>query len=111
MPGMAGPPGRDAEKRAGAARSAHRDQVAPRPATRPEAAPRVSTLRPVPDANIEVLLACGHALLRAGYRAVLEAGRNLTVVGEAETGLEAVKLARELHPDAVLMDIEIPDGD
>jgi DNA-binding NarL/FixJ family response regulator len=71
----------------------------------------VSTLHSVADADIEVLLACGHALLRAGYRAVLEAGRNITVVGEAETGLETVALARALRPAVIVMDVEIPDGD
>jgi DNA-binding NarL/FixJ family response regulator len=49
--------------------------------------------------------------MRAGYRAVLEAGRNITVVAEAETGLETVALARELHPAVIVMDVEIPDGD
>jgi DNA-binding NarL/FixJ family response regulator len=71
----------------------------------------VSTLRPVPNADIEILLACGQALMRAGYRAVLEAGQNIQVVGEAETGLEAVALARALRPAVVIVDVEIPDGD
>jgi DNA-binding NarL/FixJ family response regulator len=68
----------------------------------------VSTLRPVPDAETRVLLACGQSLLRAGYRAVLDAGAGIAVAGEAEDGEGAVDLARQLHPDAVVMDVDIP---
>ena len=60
---------------------------------------------------IRVLLADDQHLVRAGFRALLEAEDDLEVVGEAATGREAVELARRTHPDVVLMDIRMPDGD
>ncbi|MEN2737728.1 response regulator transcription factor [Microbacterium sp. X-17] len=60
---------------------------------------------------ISVLLADDQHLVRAGFRALLEAEDDLEVVGEAATGREAVDLARRTHPDVVLMDIRMPDGD
>jgi DNA-binding NarL/FixJ family response regulator len=71
----------------------------------------VTALRPVPDAELKVLIACGESLLRAGYRALLEASRGVTVAGEAQNGRETVELARRLRPDAVLMGLEISDFD
>jgi DNA-binding NarL/FixJ family response regulator len=68
----------------------------------------VSTLRPVPDAETRVLIACGQSLLRAGYRAMLDAGAGIAVAGEAEDGEGAVDLARQLRPDAVVMDVDLP---
>ena len=60
---------------------------------------------------IRVLLADDQHLVRAGFRALLEAEDDLEVVGEAATGREAVEVARRTHPDVVLMDIRMPDGD
>ena len=60
---------------------------------------------------IRVLLADDQHLVRAGFRALLEAEDDLEVVGEAATGREAVELTRRKHPDVVLMDIRMPDGD
>ncbi|WP_426624042.1 response regulator [Leifsonia sp. McL0607] len=60
---------------------------------------------------IRVLLADDQHLVRAGFRALLEAEDDLEVVGEAATGREAVDLARRTRPDVVLMDIRMPDGD
>ncbi|KQR54703.1 LuxR family transcriptional regulator [Leifsonia sp. Leaf336] len=60
---------------------------------------------------IRVLLADDQHLVRAGFRALLEAEDDLEVVGEAATGREAVELARRTRPDVVLMDIRMPDGD
>lgn len=60
---------------------------------------------------IRVLLADDQHLVRAGFRALLEAEDDLEVVGEAATGREAVELARRSRPDVVLMDIRMPDGD
>ena len=60
---------------------------------------------------IRVLLADDQHLVRAGFRALLEAEEDLEVVGEAATGREAVELARRTRPDVVLMDIRMPDGD
>ena len=57
---------------------------------------------------IRVLLADDHAVLRAGLRALLNAEPDMTVVGEAVDGQDAVEKARELKPDVVVMDISMP---
>ncbi|MDI3256835.1 MAG: response regulator transcription factor [Kyrpidia sp.] len=57
---------------------------------------------------IQVLLVDDHALLRQGVRSILETSDDLTVVGEAGNGKQAVDLYAELHPDLVLMDIRMP---
>ena len=61
--------------------------------------------------TIRVLLADDHALVREGLRMILEAHRDLAVVGESASGLETVELALDLVPDVVLMDIAMPDLD
>jgi DNA-binding NarL/FixJ family response regulator len=57
---------------------------------------------------IRVLIADDQALVRAGFRALLDAQDGIEVVGEAANGREAVELARALQPDVVLMDIRMP---
>ena len=58
--------------------------------------------------RITVLLAEDHSIVREGLRSLLELGSDFEVVGEAETGRQAVSLARKLHPTVVVMDIAMP---
>jgi two-component system response regulator NreC len=61
--------------------------------------------------KITILLEDDHTILRQGVRRILEAEPDMTVVGEAVTGAETVKCAKELQPDVVIMDISMPDQD
>ena len=61
--------------------------------------------------TIRVLLADDQALVRAGFRALLEAEPDIEVVGEANDGAHAVRLAKQTHPDVILMDIRMPGVD
>lgn len=63
------------------------------------------------DRPIRVALADDQGLIRAGFRALIEAEDGLAIVGEASTGREAVALTRRARPDVMLMDIRMPDGD
>jgi DNA-binding NarL/FixJ family response regulator len=58
--------------------------------------------------RITLVIADDQALLRTGFRMILEAERDMTVLGEAGNGEEAVALTRRLQPDVVLMDIRMP---
>jgi DNA-binding NarL/FixJ family response regulator len=60
---------------------------------------------------IGVLIADDQPLMRAGFRMVLEVEDDITVVGEAANGEQAVHSAQRLRPDVVLMDIRMPDLD
>ena len=61
--------------------------------------------------TVRVLIADDQALVRAGFKMILDAEDDLDVIGEAADGLEAVELARRLKPDVVLMDIRMPQLD
>ncbi len=60
---------------------------------------------------IRVLLVDDHAVMRAGFRMILEATDDIVVVGEAATGVEGVAAASALRPDVVCMDVQMPDMD
>jgi DNA-binding NarL/FixJ family response regulator len=60
---------------------------------------------------ITVLIADDQALVRGGFRALLDAQSDIMVVGEAANGEEAFRLTLELHPNVVLMDIRMPEVD
>ena len=60
---------------------------------------------------INVLLVEDQALVRSGIRALLDQEADITVVGEASDGEEAIRMAAELQPDLVLMDIKLPRVD
>jgi two-component system response regulator NreC len=58
---------------------------------------------------IRVLLADDHAMVRKGFRLILEAQPDMEIAGEAGNGREAVELAEKLHPDVVVMDVAMPE--
>jgi len=60
---------------------------------------------------IKVLLADDQALVRSGFRMILEARDDFDVIGEAENGREAVELAAVTSPDVILMDVRMPELD
>jgi DNA-binding NarL/FixJ family response regulator len=65
-------------------------------------------LEPRPAAPVKVLLADDQALVRAGFKVLLDVEDDITVVGEAADGAEAVSLARATRPNVILMDIRMP---
>ena len=74
--------------------------------------PSVSSIYPRPLADlggqVRVLVVDGHPLLRAGVAAVLKGTSDLTIVGEASNGREAIERFRALQPDVTVMDLQMP---
>jgi DNA-binding NarL/FixJ family response regulator len=66
-----------------------------------------STHRP---RKLRILVVDDHEVVRAGLRALLDSVPGLSVIGEADTELEAVRAARQLTPDVVVMDLRLGDG-
>lgn len=60
---------------------------------------------------IRVLLVDDHAVMRAGFRMILEAAGDVVIVGEAADGAAAVTAASALHPDVICMDVQMPGVD
>jgi two-component system, NarL family, response regulator NreC len=64
----------------------------------------------VSSPNIRVLIADDHAILRAGLRMLIDSQPDMNVIGEAQNGEEAIRLAAEKRPDVVILDITMPGG-
>ncbi len=60
------------------------------------------------DAPITVLLADDQAMVRAGFRMIIDSQSDMQVIGEADNGHAAVEMARQLHPDVCIFDIRMP---
>jgi DNA-binding NarL/FixJ family response regulator len=63
---------------------------------------------PAPPPGIRVAIASAPPLVRAGFRALLEAEADVVVAGEAASGEDAVELARRTRPDVILIDLDLP---
>ena len=59
--------------------------------------------------NIKVLIADDHQIVREGLRSMLEKEPGINVVGEAEEGRTTLRLARDLTPDVIIMDVAMPE--
>jgi DNA-binding NarL/FixJ family response regulator len=63
----------------------------------------------VPAGEIRIVLVDDHSLVRQGFRRILEDEPDLTVVGEAGSGLDAIEVVKALQPDVVVMDMAMPE--
>ncbi|MBI4462634.1 MAG: response regulator transcription factor, partial [Acidobacteria bacterium] len=61
--------------------------------------------------SIRVLIADDHTIFREGLRKLLEAEDDITVVGEARTGIECVELWQKVKPDVIVLDLRMPEKD
>ncbi len=62
------------------------------------------------EPQIRILLIDDHQMLRDGLRVLLEGEEDMVIISEAGTGKDAIRLASELHPDVIVMDLGLPDG-
>src|SRR5690606_27375216 len=60
------------------------------------------------NGTINIVLADDHVLVRNGIKAMLESDPDIRVVGEAGSGAEALEVARQLHPNILVLDIRMP---
>lgn len=65
----------------------------------------------MPPDRMRVLLVDDHSLFRKGLASLMSDRNDLEVIGEAENGVEAIRITRELVPDLILMDVHMPGGD
>jgi len=70
---------------------------------------RLNKKSEIPEKKIKILIADDHQIIRDGLRLLINRQKDMEVVGEAETGQEAVQLARELKPDVIIMDVCMPE--
>src|SRR3989304_416217 len=61
------------------------------------------------NGEIRVLLADDHTMVRTGLRLILDPQADMTVIGEAKDGLEAIQKVQEVEPDVIVMDISMPN--
>ncbi len=61
--------------------------------------------------QIQVIIADDHPIVRQGLEVVVNAQSDMTLVGQATNGEEAVRLARDLQPDVIIMDLQMPVKD
>ena len=59
--------------------------------------------------KIQILLVDDHNMVRQGLRVLLEAEQDIEIVGEAETGRQAVQMVKNLRPDVIVMDVAMPN--
>src|SRR5260370_38071034 len=64
-----------------------------------------------PKQQIRILLADDHAIFRDGLRKLLDADREVALIGEASNGSECIKMLAKLKPDILLLDLRMPDKD
>ncbi|HJW38555.1 MAG TPA: response regulator transcription factor, partial [Candidatus Udaeobacter sp.] len=72
---------------------------------------RVPPMRPGKKARIGVLIADDHSVVREGLASLIRRKPDMTVVGEASNGREAVELWKQHHPDVMLLDLRMPELD
>ncbi len=77
----------------------------------PDGATKFAAAQSRTGERIRILLADDHAIVRQGLKSMLEEETDFAIIGEAGDGVEAVKLTEELHPEIVLMDINMPRMD